>query len=45
MNAVISKIIFFRLYATTKLISAVAVFQIIEKDKLSLKDKISKYFK
>ncbi|MFV5684377.1 serine hydrolase [Flavobacterium sp. GB2R13] len=33
----------FRLYSTTKLISAVGVFQLIEKNKLSLEDKISKY--
>ncbi|KAF5274774.1 hypothetical protein FQA39_LY18702 [Lamprigera yunnana] len=33
----------FRLYSTTKLITTVAVFQLIEKNKLSLEDKISKY--
>ncbi|KMQ64651.1 beta-lactamase [Chryseobacterium angstadtii] len=33
----------FRLYSTTKLITTVAVFQLIEKNKLSLDDKISTY--
>lgn len=33
----------FRVYSTTKLITNVAVFQLIEKRKLSLEDKISKY--
>ena len=33
----------FRLYSTTKLISAVAVFQLIEKNQISLEDEISKY--
>lgn len=33
----------FRVYSTTKLITNVAVFQLIEKGKLSLEDKISKY--
>ena len=33
----------FRLYSTTKLISAVAVFQLIENKQLFLEDKISKY--
>jgi CubicO group peptidase (beta-lactamase class C family) len=42
-NTSINENSIFRLYSTTKLISAVAVFQLIEKDKLSLEDKISKY--
>jgi CubicO group peptidase (beta-lactamase class C family) len=42
-NTIVNKKSIFRLYSTTKLISAVAVFQLIEKDKLSLEDKISKY--
>lgn len=33
----------FRIYSTSKLISTVGVFQLIEKGKLSLEDKISKY--
>ncbi|CAA7197313.1 serine hydrolase [Chryseobacterium potabilaquae] len=33
----------FRVYSTTKLITNVAVFQLIEKEQLSLDDKISKY--
>ena len=33
----------FRLYSTTKLISAVAAFQLIEKNQISLEDEISKY--
>ena len=33
----------FRVYSTTKLITTVGVFQLIEKGKLSLEDKISKY--
>lgn len=33
----------FRVYSTTKLISNISVFQLIEKGKLSLEDKISKY--
>ncbi|MFV8344628.1 serine hydrolase [Flavobacterium sp. ZB4P13] len=33
----------FRIYSTTKLISTVGVFQLIEKGKLSLEDVISKY--
>jgi CubicO group peptidase (beta-lactamase class C family) len=33
----------FRLYSTTKIISAVGVFQLIEKNKISLEDNISKY--
>ena len=42
-NTFVDKKSIFRLYSTTKLISAVGVFQLIEKDKLSLEDKISKY--
>ena len=42
-NTIVSKKSVFRLYSTTKLITAVGVFQLIEKDKLSLEDKISKY--
>ena len=33
----------FRVYSTSKLISSVGVFQLIEKGKLSLEDNISKY--
>ena len=33
----------FRIYSTSKLISTVGVFQLIEKSQLSLEDKISKY--
>lgn len=33
----------FRLYSATKLITTVAVFQLIERNKISLDDKISKY--
>ncbi|MDQ0064550.1 serine hydrolase [Chryseobacterium lathyri] len=33
----------FRIYSTSKLITNIAVFQLIEKGKLSLEDKISKY--
>ncbi|MCS3870062.1 CubicO group peptidase (beta-lactamase class C family) [Chryseobacterium ginsenosidimutans] len=33
----------FRVYSTSKLISSVGVFQLIEKGKLSLEDKVSKY--
>ncbi|MFT3920113.1 serine hydrolase [Cloacibacterium sp.] len=33
----------FRIYSTSKLISTVGVFQLVEKGKLSLDDKISKY--
>lgn len=33
----------FRIYSTSKLISSVGIFQLIEKGKLSLEDKISKY--
>lgn len=33
----------FRVYSTTKLITNIAVFQLIEKGQLSLEDKISKY--
>ena len=33
----------FRLYSATKIISAVSVFQLIEKNQLSLEDNISKY--
>jgi len=33
----------FRIYSTTKLITNIAVFQLIEKGQLSLEDKISKY--
>ena len=42
-NILIDKNSIFRLYSTTKLISAIGVFQLIEKNKLSLEDKISKY--
>ena len=33
----------FRLYSTTKLISAIAVFPLIERNQITLEDKISKY--
>ena len=42
-NTIINSKSIFRLYSTTKLISAVAVFQLIEKNQLSLEDDISKY--
>ncbi|TRX00140.1 serine hydrolase domain-containing protein [Flavobacterium gawalongense] len=42
-NTLVNENRIFRLYSTTKLISAVAVFQLIEKNKLSLEDKIAKY--
>jgi len=42
-NTVVNQNSIFRLYSTTKLITTVAVFQLIEKNKLSLDDKISKY--
>lgn len=42
-NTTIDKNSIFRFYSTTKLITTVAVFQLIERKKLSLDDKISKY--
>jgi Beta-lactamase len=42
-NTIVDEKSIFRLYSTTKLITAVAVFQLIEKEKLSLEDNISKY--
>ena len=42
-NTIIDTKSIFRLYSTTKLISAVAVFQLIEKKRLFLEDEISKY--
>ena len=42
-NKIIDEKSIFRLYSTTKLITVVAVFQLIEKEKLSLEDNISKY--
>ncbi|KVV16439.1 serine hydrolase domain-containing protein [Flavobacterium sp. TAB 87] len=42
-NTLVDENSIFRLYSTTKLITAVGVFQLIEKSKLSLEDKISKY--
>jgi len=42
-NNPINKNSIFRIYSTSKLISTVGVFQLIEKGKLSLDDKISKY--
>lgn len=42
-NRLVDKNSIFRLYSTTKLITTVAVFQLIENGKLSLEDKISKY--
>jgi CubicO group peptidase (beta-lactamase class C family) len=42
-NIPVDKNSIFRIYSTTKLISTVGVFQLIEKGKLSLEDTISKY--
>lgn len=42
-NKIVYEKSIFRLYSTTKLITAVGIFQLIEKNKLSLEDKISKY--
>jgi CubicO group peptidase (beta-lactamase class C family) len=42
-NTPVDKNSIFRIYSTTKLISTVGVFQLIEKGKLSLEDTISKY--
>lgn len=42
-NNTINKNTLFRIYSTSKLISTVGVFQLIEKRKLSLEDEISKY--
>jgi len=42
-NDLVNKNSAFRIYSTSKLISTVGVFQLIEKGKLSLDDKISKY--
>ncbi|WP_035664317.1 serine hydrolase domain-containing protein [Flavobacterium sp. ACAM 123] len=42
-NTIVDENSIFRLYSTTKLITAVGVFQLIEKNKISLEDKISKY--
>lgn len=42
-NTIVYEKSIFRLYSTTKLITAVGIFQLIEKNKLSLEDKISKY--
>lgn len=42
-NTLVDENSIFRLYSTTKIISTVGVFQLIEKSKLSLEDKISKY--
>jgi tetratricopeptide (TPR) repeat protein len=42
-NNAINKNTLFRIYSTSKLISTVGVFQLIEKRKLSLEDEISKY--
>ncbi|MEJ5102738.1 serine hydrolase domain-containing protein [Chryseobacterium sp. MYb328] len=42
-NTIVDRNSIFRLYSTTKLITAVAIFQLIEKNKISLEDKISNY--
>ncbi|NIF06652.1 serine hydrolase [Chryseobacterium sp. Tr-659] len=42
-NTIVDRNSIFRLYSATKLITTVAVFQLIEKNKLSLEDKISNY--
>ena len=42
-NNPVSKNSLFRIYSTSKLISTVGIFQLIEKGKLSLEDNISKY--
>jgi CubicO group peptidase (beta-lactamase class C family) len=42
-NTLVNENSIFRLYSTTKLITAVGIFHLIEKNKLSLEDKISKY--
>lgn len=42
-NGPIDKKSIFRLYSTTKLISTVGLFQLVEKGQLSLEDNISKY--
>ncbi|WP_379694112.1 serine hydrolase [Flavobacterium sp. HJSW_4] len=42
-NNSVTKNSLFRIYSTSKLISTVGVFQLIEKGQLSLEDKISKY--
>lgn len=42
-NNLVNQNSLFRIYSTSKLISTVGVFQLIEKGKLSLDDKISKY--
>lgn len=42
-NTAVNENSIFRLYSTTKLITAVGVFQLIEKGQLSLDDKISTY--
>ncbi|QHC84142.1 serine hydrolase [Empedobacter brevis] len=42
-NIPVSKNSLFRIYSTSKLISTVGIFQLIEKGKLSLEDNISKY--
>jgi CubicO group peptidase (beta-lactamase class C family) len=42
-NTLVDENSIFRLYSTTKIISAVSVFQLIERGKLSLEDNTSKY--
>lgn len=42
-NTVVNKNTLFGVFSTTKLVSAVGVFQLIEKNKLNLDDKISMY--
>ena len=42
-NVPVSENTLFRVYSTTKLITSVAVFQLIEKGKISLDDSISRY--
>ena len=43
-NVPVHEDIIFRVYSTTKLITTISVFQLIESGKISLEDKISKYF-
>jgi CubicO group peptidase (beta-lactamase class C family) len=42
-NTAVDKNSIFRIYSTTKLISTVGIFQLVEKGKLTLEDTISKY--
>ncbi|MEO7977250.1 serine hydrolase [Flavobacterium sp.] len=42
-NTAVDKTTAFKIFSTTKLITSVGIFQLIEKEKLSLEDPISKY--